>query len=196
MHTCVYIYIYIERERGTEPDSPRTARIDSTAPFNRSDNDSYWCLWNKHSSRWRWCLFQCPDPAPLISKLAERCPTAANQNECLFHRPIALTLHVSVNIGIGGNGWSPTLTTSRMSVYFTDAGIGQQAFKTKLATDFGHAERWHVWPRPANPLAPDVRDYPASFANSTCNARVAWHCALPREVWCVIIGVWLLIPEA
>ena len=33
--------------------------------------------------------------------------------------------------------------------------IGQTTFKPKLAMDFGHAERWHVWPRPANPLAPE-----------------------------------------
>ena len=37
------------------------------------------------SSKPFWC-FQCPDPAPLISNLAERCPTAANKHECLFHR--------------------------------------------------------------------------------------------------------------
>ena len=30
---------------------------------------------------------------------------------------------MSVNIDIGGEGGSPTLTTSRMSVYFTDTGI-------------------------------------------------------------------------
>ena len=54
----------------------------------------YRCLWNKHSSRCRWC-FLCPDPAPLISKLTPRYPTAANKHECLFHRPIALTLIMS-----------------------------------------------------------------------------------------------------
>ena len=79
----------------------------------------YRCLWNKHSSRCRWC-FQCPDPAPLISKLTPRYPTAANINECSFHRPVALTLPMSVNIDIRGEGGSPTLTTSRMNVYFTD----------------------------------------------------------------------------
>ena len=41
---------------------------------------------------------------------------------CLFHRPIALTLRMSVNIYIRGDGASPTLTTSRMSDYFTDTG--------------------------------------------------------------------------
>ena len=56
--------------------------------------------------------FESPDPAPQISKLAERCPTAASTNVCLFHRPI----------DIRGDGGSPTLTTSRTSVYFTDTG--------------------------------------------------------------------------
>ena len=60
--------------------------------------------------------------APLIPKLAEGCPTAANTNECLLCRPIALTLRMSVSIDIKGDGGSPTLTTSRMSDYFADAG--------------------------------------------------------------------------
>ena len=78
----------------------------------------YRCLWNKHSSRCRLC-FQSPDPAALISMLTQRYPTAANNNEWIFHRPIALTLHVSVNINILRDGGSrPTLTTSRMSDYF------------------------------------------------------------------------------
>ena len=72
-------------------------------------------------------VFQCPDPAPLISKLVERCPTAANKNECLCHRPIALTLRVSVNIDVRGDGVSPTLTASRMGAYFTDTDIAQHA---------------------------------------------------------------------
>ena len=58
----------------------------------------------------------CRDPAPL------RYPTAPTTKECLFHRPIALTLLMSVNIDIRGDGGSPTSTTSRMSVHFTDAG--------------------------------------------------------------------------
>ena len=49
-------------------------------------------------------FFERPDPVPRISKLADRCPTAANNNECLFHRPIALNLRMSVNIDIRG-GW-------------------------------------------------------------------------------------------
>ena len=73
-------------------------------------------------SRCRWC-FQCPDPAPLVSKLTPRYPTAAHHNECSFHRPVGLTLPMSVKIDIRGEGGSPTLTTSSMSVYFADTGI-------------------------------------------------------------------------
>ena len=39
-------------------------------------------------------------------------PLQPAQNECLLHRPIALTLRVSVNIDIRGQGGSPTLTRS------------------------------------------------------------------------------------
>ena len=77
---------------------------------------------NKHSSRWRWC-FQHRDPVPLISKLTQRHQTAAKTNNCLFHRPIALTLGMSMNIDIRGQGGSPTLTTSRIKVHFADTGI-------------------------------------------------------------------------
>ena len=66
---------------------------------------TYRCQINKHSSRCRLCI-ESSDPAPLISKLTQRCPAAANQNECLFIRPIALTFAMSVNIDIakGGGG--------------------------------------------------------------------------------------------
>ena len=41
----------------------------------------------------------------------------------VFHRPIALASLMSVNVDIRGDGGSPTLTTTRVSVYFTDAGM-------------------------------------------------------------------------
>ena len=59
----------------------------------------------------------------VISKLTPRYPTAANTNECLFHRPVGLILPMSVNIDIRKKGGSPIVTASRMSVYFTDTGI-------------------------------------------------------------------------
>ena len=62
------------------------------------------CLWKKHSSRWCWCS-QWPDPALLMSKLTQIYPTAANNNECLFQRPVALNLGISANIDIRGWGW-------------------------------------------------------------------------------------------
>ena len=46
----------------------------------------------------------------------------ADKQKLLFHRPAALTLPMSVNIVFGERG-SPTLTTSRMSVYFADTDI-------------------------------------------------------------------------
>ena len=70
---------------------------------------------NKHSSRCRLC-FESSDPAPLISKLTQRCPPAANKSECFFIRPIALAFAMSVNIDIRGEGVRPTLTTSSVSV--------------------------------------------------------------------------------
>ena len=54
--------------------------------------------------------------------LTQRHTTAANKNKCLFHRPVAVTLPMSVNIDIRGEGVRPTVTTRRMSVYFTDTG--------------------------------------------------------------------------
>ena len=77
---------------------------------------------NKHSSRCRQ-YYESSDTAPLISKLTQRYPAAANENECLFIRPIALTSAMSVNIDIRGEGVRPTLKTSRMSVYLSDTGI-------------------------------------------------------------------------
>ena len=112
MYIYIYMYTYREREKRC----------------------FYWCLWNKHSSRWRWC-FQCPDPAPLISKLMERCPTAANKNECLFPRPIVLTLRMSVTIDIGGDGGSPTMSTCRMSVYFADTGMTLERWRHRGTTN-------------------------------------------------------------
>ena len=46
----------------------------------------------------------------------------SDYNECVFHRPVALTLPMSVSIDIRGEGGSPTLTTSRRSVYSTETG--------------------------------------------------------------------------
>ena len=59
-----------------------------------------------------------------------RYPTAAYRNECLFRRPVALTLRMSMNIDIdiGGERGSPTLTTSMMSVYLTDTGMGVRQY--------------------------------------------------------------------
>ena len=55
--------------------------------------------------------------------LTQRHTTAANKHKCLLHRPIALTSPMSVNIDIRGAGVRPTVTTSRMTVCFTDTGI-------------------------------------------------------------------------
>ena len=90
----------------------------------------YRCRINKHSSRCRLC-FDSSGSAPLISKLTQIYSTAANKNECLFIRPIALTFAMSVNIDIRGEGVRPTLTTSRMSVYLSDTGISLNSFETK-----------------------------------------------------------------
>ena len=82
----------------------------------------YRCLMNKHSSRCGLCL-ESSDPAPRISKLTQRYPAAADKNECLFIRPIALTFAISVNIDSRGEGVRPTLTSSRMSACLSDTGI-------------------------------------------------------------------------
>ena len=41
-------------------------------------------------------VFSMYRPRSPYFKVGGKCPTAANKNECLFHRPIALTLRVSV----------------------------------------------------------------------------------------------------
>ena len=60
-------------------------------------------------------------PFPRISKLPNIFWTAANKNECLFHRPIALDVRMLVNIDIRGNGGIRMCSTRRMSVYFAHA---------------------------------------------------------------------------
>ena len=70
-----------------------------------------------------WLWFESSDPAPLISKLTQIYPAAANTNECLFIRPLALTCAMSVKIDIRGEGVRPTLKTSRTSIYLSDTGI-------------------------------------------------------------------------
>ena len=55
--------------------------------------------------------------------LPARYRTTGNENERLFHRPIALDAGVVVNIDMRGDGGSRVCSTSRMSVYFTDTGI-------------------------------------------------------------------------
>ena len=65
----------------------------------------------------------------------ERCPTAADKNEGLFHRPIALTSRMSVNIDIRADGGSPTLTTSRTRAYFTDT-CSAQVFEAPEGTNW------------------------------------------------------------
>ena len=151
------------------------------APQAHRRHCSYRCLWHKHSSGCRLC-FQSPDPAPLISKLAQRYTTAANKHERLFHRPIALTLPMSVNIDIRGQGGSATLTTSRMSVYFTDAGNIQiqcgvsfsscvcvRIYVCKLwslsGALLGHMEA-HIRPVASNPKSTIVLDIMLTIQNS------------------------------
>ena len=96
VYICMYVYIYIY------------------------SNMWYRCLWNKHSSRCRAC-FLCPDPATLISKLTPRHPTAANRNERILQTDCTHFAHVrEYHIDIRGDGGSPTLITTRMTVYFTD----------------------------------------------------------------------------
>ena len=44
---------------------------------------------------------------------------------------LRVTYAMSVNMDIKGEGVRPTLTTSVMSVYLSDTGIGQNIFDTK-----------------------------------------------------------------
>ena len=92
IYTYIYIYIYIYR-----------------------------CRINQHSSRRR-LYFGRSGKVPLISKLTQGYPAAANKSECVFIRPVALTFAMSVNIDIRGEGVRPTPATSRMSVYLSDTG--------------------------------------------------------------------------
>ena len=48
---------------------------------------------------------------------------------------LRVTFAMSVNISIRGEGVRPTLATSRMSVYLSDTGIGQNTFDTKKPTN-------------------------------------------------------------
>ena len=73
----------------------------------------------------------CPDPAPLISMLTPRYPTAANNHVCFTGRLHSLC-PCPWTLTLGGSGESPTLTTSRVSAYFTDTGIST-VFRQHLA---------------------------------------------------------------
>ena len=44
-------------------------------------------------------------------------------NECLFHRPVALDLRMSMTLDTRGGRSIPTRTTCRVSVYFTETSI-------------------------------------------------------------------------
>ena len=90
-------------------------------------------LWNKLSSRWRWCV-QCPNPAPLFQSWRKDAQQQLTKMAVYFtdrlHSPCAWLWTL-----IRGDWGSPTLTTSRMSVYFTDTGI--IAFHACAASSFG-----------------------------------------------------------
>ena len=62
-------------------------------------------------------VFNVPTQLLVFQNWRTKCPTAANLNECLFHRPNAITLRTSVNVDIRRGGVNPRLTTSRTSVY-------------------------------------------------------------------------------
>ena len=76
-------------------------------------------------------VFSMSRPRSPNFKVDTKIPTAANKHEYLFHRPVALTFAMSMNIDIKREGVRPTLKTSRMSVYLSDTGIGQNTFNTK-----------------------------------------------------------------
>ena len=61
----------------------------------------------------------CFEPAAPMSKLTHRCATALYGNECMFHAAVALHLHMSMNMDIGGKEGNTTRTVDRMSVHVT-----------------------------------------------------------------------------
>ena len=75
----------INTPNGSSSRSSSTRAPDLTAGANGwvrlTQFNSYRCRTNKHSSRCRLC-FESSDPAPLISKLTQRCPAAANISKC------------------------------------------------------------------------------------------------------------------
>ena len=98
--TYIYIYIYIHSLWSWEFHPLNLRACLSQTLWNL---EYFRCLWNQYSSRCRLC-FHSPDPGPLTSMLTQRCTTAANNNYSLLHRPIALTLPMSMNIDIRGDG--------------------------------------------------------------------------------------------
>ena len=78
------------------------------------------CEINTHLSPGR--FFKVSTSLPSFQKMAQESAAAAYKHECLFHRPIALSLRVSLTLGMAGGRGSPRRATCRMSVYFTDTG--------------------------------------------------------------------------
>jgi len=101
------------------------------------------------------------DVAPLICMLAQGSAAAAYKNACLVHRPIALSLRVSLTLGMTGGRGSPGRATCRTSVYFTDTG------------------RHHTTPHHATPYA--VRDTAMSNNFTLYRAHVRPHASPCRE---------------
>ena len=102
-HTHIHIYIYIYCNDMISQNLNLQKTLESPGTVNPRIP-----LWGEVdisvSVKWTLISMACPDPAPLISMLTQRCQTAANKNERLFQRTVALTLRVSMNICVRGEG--------------------------------------------------------------------------------------------
>ena len=120
----MYIYIYIHRDRDIEKDRERercrscvVSSMETRAlprslthqawprgadNNNDNSNDNGFGYINTHLDVA--CVLKVRTPLPQFQSSCKDTPAAANKNECLFIRPVALTCTMSVNIDIRGKG--------------------------------------------------------------------------------------------
>ena len=70
------------------------------------------------------CLFNVSTSLPLFQSWLKASRRRLTNMCVFFHRPVALDLRMSMTLDMRGDRGSPTKTTWRMIVYFTDTGIG------------------------------------------------------------------------
>ena len=135
--SIMFIVIIINRVRLRAPSfgAPGFSDLRRASP-----QGWYRCLWNKHSSRRRLCL-QSPDPLPYFQSWRKDTPRQLTNTSVYFTDRLHSHWPCQWSLTLGRMGGSPTLSTSRMSVYFTDTGRRGRAGRVTRAGLAGRSAR-------------------------------------------------------